>query len=86
MNKARLVRDFGAQMLCSILAGCALYADRPADPASAARVSLGARDVVELPKSRSRLDDFTCGSGPLFCEDYVTKLRCGCSATWIESP
>ena len=72
-------------VLCSVLAGCSLHNGDALPPQ---QILLGAADVIDVPtQNRQRLDDFTCGSSLLVCEDRVVKLRCRCSRTGIvEGP
>ena len=68
----------GMLLLGAISASCAFHGD---GMASADQILLGAKDVITVPKTSSRLDDFTCGSRVLICEDYGSALRCRCSQT-----
>jgi hypothetical protein len=79
------LRTMTTAVLCSVFAGCSLH---NGDALPSQRILLGAADVIDVPtQNRQRLDDFTCGSSLLVCEDRVVKLRCRCSRVEIvEGP
>jgi hypothetical protein len=72
------VRGLSALLaFCSVSAGCATFDPQPS---YSDKVLLGLRDVVAVPKLSRKLDDYTCGTALLVCEEYGAKLRCRCSA------
>jgi len=83
----RIRLRFGTLLLCSVLAGCSLH-NGDGDAADPEKIVLGAADVIDVPtQNRRRLDDFTCGTRLLVCEDRVVNLRCRCSrAGTVEVP
>ena len=74
--RTRVTRvGIGFAFLC--VGGCALLDGAAPDT----RVQLGRTDVITLPKTGRKLDDYTCGNAVLVCEDRITKLRCRCSTS-----
>jgi hypothetical protein len=73
-----LATRLGASMLwCSLCAGCSQFGEGM--PSYSDRILLGTAEEIELPKNRRRLDDYTCGTRTMICEDHITTLRCSCS-------
>jgi hypothetical protein len=76
LASTKAVRALSALAPCLVLTACSVFDARLADDH---RIVLGASDVLLVPKLSQRLDDYTCGTAALVCEDYSSKLRCRCA-------
>jgi hypothetical protein len=72
----KLLRTAIAVLVLGSMAGCAAFDD--AEVTYSDRILLGAGEEIVVPKTRWRLDEYTCGARLLVCEDHGPALRCRC--------
>jgi hypothetical protein len=74
--KATAIEPYSRLLFCLVASGCALQVGQP--PSYSGRILLGTDDIIEVPRNRRKLDDYTCGALILVCDDRITSLSCRC--------